>query len=362
MKPDAAARKLHFSSLVIDMHSDVHLDVIRSRGRGETRVLERRHLPKWRAGGVDGVVLNTIPRFGPTPYPYYTSPARNALLMLDAIHQEIAESAEHFALVLSPDGFHEARAAGKIGLMLGLEGAEAVEDDLGLLRAYHRMGLRILTLTWHQRNFAADGVAEPSGAGLSNFGRALVLEMNRLGILVDVSHLSPAGVDDVLAVSEAPIVASHSNTRALCDHQRNLTDRQICAIASAGGVIGVVFLGRFVASEHPTSEQVLNHIDHLKRLAGSGHVGLGPDYCEGGEDLIIAARRIAGPGQPVDDATIPFARGLEDASRLPDLTRGLLDRGYAETEIAGILGQNFIAVFERATRHAPGVRDLTGCG
>lgn len=341
------AAELHRSSWVVDMHSDVHIDVVRSRGRGETRVFARRHLPRWRAGGVDAVVLNTIPKFGPDPYPYRTDPTRNFLLTLDAVYQEIEETPDDLMLALEPEDIQKAREQGKIGLILGLEGAEAVEGDLGLLRCFHRLGLRVMNLTWHQRNLAADGVAEPSNAGLSHFGRALVQELNRLRIVIDLSHLSPAGVRDVIALSEAPVMASHSNARAVCPHERNLDDDAIRAIADAGGMIGLVFIGRFVAAQDPSVEDVIRHLEHLAGLVGTNHIGLGPDYVDFAEDLVIASRRVAGPHQPLNDTTIPYARGLENASKLPNFTRALVDRGYDDEAIRGILGGNFLDLFRR---------------
>jgi len=346
------ALQLHREMLVVDMHSDVHLDVLRLRGRGETHVLERRHLSRWQAGSVNAVVLNTIAKFGPDPYPYRTTPVQNYLFTIDAIHREIAESPRCFQLVLEPKDILQARREGKIGLIIGLEGAEAVESDLGLLRCYYRLGLRVMNLTWHHRNLAADGVAEPSGSGLSHFGRALVRELNRLGIIIDLSHLSPQGVDDVLDLSDSPVMASHSNAKALCDHNRNLDDRQIARISSNGGMIGVVFLGRFVAEKDPTLDHVLDHVDHIAGIAGTEHVGIGPDYCDHAEDMIISARRVAGPHQPVDDPTIPFAKGLEDAGRLPCLTQGLVARGYDDAAIQGILGENFLNLFQKVRGNA----------
>lgn len=344
---EARAHNLHKNSLVIDIHSDVHLDVIRRRGRGETRVMERRFYDRWKASGVNVVVLCTLSKFGPDPYPYQTSPARNYLLMCDTVAQEIAESPCCFMAVRTPEDIREARKQSKVGLMLGLEGAEAVESDLGLLRCYYRLGMRIMTLTWHQRNQVADGVAEPSNAGLSNFGRTVVEEMGRLGIILDVSHLSRAGVVDVIRLARGPVIASHSNAKALCDHERNLDDDQIRAIASTGGVIGVVFLGRFVAKNNPSLTHVLDHVDHLVSIAGPQHVAVGADYMDGGEDMIIYSRRLAGPGQPNTDPDIPFACGLERVECMPAFTRGLVSRGYSDDEIRGILGENFLRVFEQ---------------
>jgi len=309
-------------------------------------VLERRHLPLWKEGGVNVVVLNTLPKFGPDPYPYCTTPVRNALLLMDAVHQEISESPDYFRLVIEPDDIRKAQDENRIGIILGLEGAECVETDLGLLRSYYRLGLRVMNLTWHQRNLVADGVAEPSDAGLSRFGRELVAEANRLGIIIDVSHLSPRGIDDVLSLSDAPVMASHSNAKAVYDHERNLDDSHLNRIASEGGMVGVVFLGRFVG-ESPTLEGVLDHVANMLRVAGVGHVGMGPDYADHAHDMIIAARRVAGPDQPVSDITIPYARGLEHAGKLPDFTRGLVARGYDDATICGILGENFITLFRK---------------
>lgn len=344
-EPLAAARDLIATAPITDAHCDVHLDLIRRRARGEVRVLERRHLPGWVSGGVDLVVLNTVPKFGPGAYPYLTTPVHNYLYMLDCLHLELQESADHLQLVTCQQDLESVRAAGKVGIIIGCEGAEPLGDDLSLLRCYHRLGLRVLTLTWHHRNALADGVAEPSGAGLSNLGREVVDEANRLGIVLDVSHASARTIDDVLERSTQPILASHSNARAVCDHQRNLDDEQIRAIAERGGVIGVVFLGRFVAAEDPDVHDVADHIDHIVGLVGYEHLALGPDYTTGGEDLVIDARRVAGPGQPVDDPTIPYAAGLETYDGIPSLLAELISRGHDVADLRGMLGDNLRPVF-----------------
>jgi membrane dipeptidase len=136
----------------------------------------------------------------------------------------------------------------------------------------------------------------------------------------------------------------------LCDRERNLDDAQIQAIAAAGGMVGVVFLGRFVAAENPSLQDILRHIDHIALMGGVDRVGIGPDYLEGAEDMIIASRRVGGAHQPVNDTTIPFAAGLEHPGKLPALTQALLARGYGEAEIRGILGMNFLRFF-RQVRH-----------
>jgi membrane dipeptidase len=341
------AARLHKSALVVDCHTDVHLHMIRERGRGLTHVLKDTFFERWKEGGVNVVVLNTMAKFGPEVYPYRTSPVHNFVLMADAVHQEILESPECFYSVLSPEDIEKNRGGERIGILLGLEGAEPVEMNLGFLRCYHRLGLRIMNLTWHQRNQVADGVAEPSNSGLSNFGREVVREMNRLGIMIDVSHLSKRGIDDVLALSTQPVIASHSNAQAVCSHERNLEDRHIRGIAEAGGMIGVVFLGRFVSEHNPSLSNVLEHVQHIESIAGPKHIGMGPDYTDNCQDIIISSRRVAGPNQPVDDVSIPYAKGLERMEDLPNFTAGLLSLGYSEETVRGVLGENFLGLFKK---------------
>ena len=340
------AGRLHAERLIVDLHCDINLDVLRSRARGARRVIEERYLPRWRQVALDVVVLNSIPKIGPRAHPYVTTPVHNFLAMLDALRGEIAESPEHLTLVETAEDLHAVRTSGRVGIVIGVEGAEAIGSELAFLRCFHALGLRVLTLTWHQRNLVGDGVAEPSDAGLSHFGREVVDEANRLGIVIDVSHASPATVRDVVERSSAPIVASHSNARAIHDHERNLTDDQLRAIAATGGVIGAVFIGRFTGQD-PTIDDLVRHVLHLVRVAGPGAVALGPDYVDGAHDLIIDARRVAGPNQPVDEVDIPFVSGLEDVARIPDLTAALLRAGLDDEQVAGILGENAARVLQQ---------------
>jgi len=335
------ALKMHRESLLVDLHSDIHLDVIRSRGRGETEVLRRRHLPLWRKGGVDAVILNTIPKFGLQPYNYYSSPSKTFLQMVDCIHREIEETADDLMLVLEPADLLVAQQSGKVGLIIGVEGAEVIEYEPSLLRCFAKLGLRIMNLTWHQRNLMAEGIHEPEGGGLSRAGKDLVQRMNDLGILIDLSHLSLRGVDDVLEITQFPVLASHSNARALCPNARNLDDERLRAIGENGGMVGCVFLGRFVAERDPTIEDVCLHIDHLCKHVGEGQVGLGPDYADHAHDLIIGARGQAGVKEGLTDEVIAYAEGLETADKLPALSAALLERGYSEERVRGIMGLNF---------------------
>ena len=220
----------------------------------------------------------------------------------------------------------EAERKGKVAAMLSIEGGEAVEADLGVLRMLHRLGVRAMTLTWNGRNQIADGAAEArTKGGLTNFGVELVGEMNRIGMVVDVSHISDAGFFDVIETTTKPIIASHSNCRALCNHRRNLTDEMIKALADKGGVMGMNFAPDFIdgRKENATLERLLDHVGHVVKIAGVDHVGLGSDF----------------------DGIETTPKGLEDVARMPYLTEGLIKKGYKEDYILKILGENFLRVF-----------------
>ncbi|MGI5835468.1 MAG: dipeptidase, partial [Chloroflexota bacterium] len=214
-------------------------------------------------------------------------------------------------------------------LVLSMEGAEGLDGDLGALRVFHRLGLRSLGLTWNWRNEAADGVFETrTCGGLTQFGIDLVGECNRLGILVDMAHLAPAGVRDVLEVSEAPVVVTHANCHALWPHFRNLTDSQLEAIAAKGGVVGATAVPAFLGQEESRCplDPLLDHIDHMVKVMGEDAVGIGLDLDGVGDNRV---------------------EGLEDASKMPNLTVGLAERGYSESTIRKILGENFLRVFRQ---------------
>ena len=341
------AARLHAEAIVIDQHSDIQMDVVAHRGRGETRVLAARHLSGLTQGGFNGVVLGTLGRYGLQLYPYLQTPTHAALQMIDSIYQERDETPDALMLATKAEDFRRAKREGKIAFAFGMEGVEPIGQDLSMLRTFYRLGLRVAQPTWHNRNLAADGCGEPFPSGLSNFGRALIQEMNRLGILVDLAHLAEPGFWDVVKLSTKPVMVSHANCKALCNHPRNLTDDQIRAIGGMGGIVGAVFLGGFVRAKDATIEHVLDHIDHLVKLIGVDHVGLGPDYIDYNPEMIIAALDVAGVARSGLETTIPYAKGAETAAELPNITRGLVARGYAEEDIKRILGGNFLRLFER---------------
>ena len=320
------ATVLHRDSIVCDGHCDTLLSVLEGKRRlGQRSSQGHIDLPRLREGGVTAQVFAIFieDRYLPA------GAAKQTLRMLDALYRELEENADSFLLATKARDIEQAKNTGKVAAIAGIEGAESLEGDLALLRMFYQLGLRLLTITWSRRNQAADGVYESrTGGGLTNFGLQLVQECNKLGILLDVSHLSAAGVRDVLKVSSQPVIASHSNAYALCPHPRNLTDEQLIALARKGGMVGVTFVPSFVTEQGKGAsvEKVLDHIDHIVSVAGIDHVGLGSDF----DGL--------GPRAPT---------GLEDVTHLPSITIGLVERGYSEAEVRKILGGNFLRLFRQ---------------
>ncbi len=321
---DPPAIELHQRSFVFDGHCDTLGDAIAPppRGRDLTQRSEKGHLdlPRMREGGLNAQIFACFPGANRLN----ACPTSAALLRLEAFYDLTRRVPDQLTLVQTADDLAALTPDGPIGGILGLEGVEALAGDMSLLHTFHRLGVRNIGLTWNPRNAAADGVEVGSSFGLTPFGRELVSACNELGIMIDVSHLNAAGVEDVLAISDKPIIASHSNARALCHHPRNLTDDQIRAIAEKSGVIGATFVSHFL---HPnfreaSLDDLLDHIDHLVQVAGVDHVGIGSDF----------------------DGCLPPPE-LNSGENYPAITQGLLRRGYAPDDIRKILGENFRRVF-----------------
>jgi len=318
------ALTLHRDSIVFDGHCDTLLEILYGKRQfGERSPKGHIDLPRLQDGGITAQVFAVYleDQFLPA------GAVKQTLRILDVLYRELAAHAAAMSLATRAADIEQAKKEGKIAAVIGLEGAEALEGDLGVLRVMYRLGVRLLTVTWSRRNQAADGGYEiRTGGGLTEFGVKLVQECNNLGIILDISHLSPAGARDVLELSKRPVVASHSNCRALCSHWRGLDDEQLHALARNGGLAGVTFVPAFVADERKEAslERLLDHADHMVQVAGIDHVGLGSDF---------------------DGFTPPAPRGLEDVSRMPSITEGLLRRGYAESDVRRVLGENWMRVF-----------------
>ena len=319
------ATKLHRQCIVFDAHCDSILGVLEGKRTLEQRSSEGHlDLPRLREGGVTAQIFAIYVR-----REHLARAAHQTLRALDALHTLFDSCPADVILATTAADVERAKDDGKIAAIISIEGAESLAGELALLRIYHRLGVRNLGITWSLRNRAADGVNEiRTGGGLSSFGVELVEEMNRLGIMIDIAHLSPAGVRDVLELSQAPIIASHANTHALRSVIRNLTDEQLEGIASTGGVVGVTFVPYFLDEDwkHSSLGHLLDHIDHIVKVAGIDHVGIGSDF---------------------DGFSPPPPTGLEDATCFPNITTGLLERGYGEDDVRKILGGNFMRVFRQ---------------
>jgi membrane dipeptidase len=338
MSLEERALRLHMDSVVVDSHCDTILDVMgvdwkssapkKARSLGERSTEGQVDIPRLVEGGVDVQIFAMYiePRYKEGPLA-----VKRGLQMLDALYAEVEKFPDKITLARSYKDILNAVSNHKIAALPSFEGGEPLSGDLGILRMFYRLGLRVITLTWNQRNEIADGAGEQrTKGGLTEFGVETIGEMNRLGMIVDVSHLSDAGFYDVIATTSTPVIASHSNARAVCDHRRNLTDDQIRALAKNGGVMGMCFSPHFIDADerNQTLDRLLDHVDHVAQLVGCDHIGLGSDF----------------------DGLSGIPRGLEDATKMPQITMGLMRRGYSDEDIRMILGGNYLRVLERVLK------------
>jgi membrane dipeptidase len=325
--------------ITIDAHSDILNDIHPRRLLGEKAVLERHWVPKMRMGRIDTrvVAIYTEPPLLPE------LALRHGLDLVASLCEDIAESPS-CVLCRTTGDIRKAKEAGKIGLILGMEGAEPLGTDIQLLRIFYELGLRVLGFTHALRTYLADGAffsIRKAGqlGGLTDIGAKFLEEAENLGIVVDVSHLNDPSFWDVIKFARAPVIASHSNCRALRDHLRNLTDDQIKAVADGGGVVGVNACSVFV--DPPDLEHLVNHIEHIIKVGGIEHAGLGPDFA----DYLLAYMT------DVDKASLPLdgvmpVRGLPGDEAFPKFAEELAKRGYNSAEIDLIMGENFGRVFK----------------
>jgi len=316
--------RLHKEAIVIDTHCD-SLGGFLGRGwsqpprnfseRGETGQID---LPRLVEGGVTCQVFAICTASAPI----VPDATLRALKLVDKFY-EMGEN-PGFVTVTSAEEIEAVKKAGNVSGMLSLEGAEPLMGDIALLRVFYRLGLRMLSFCWNYRTPFADGLGAKRTEGkLPELGVVALEEMDRLGIVFDVSHICDTNFWDVCNVVKGPFIASHSNCRELCDVPRNLTDDMIQALADHGGVMGMNYLGSFVAKENANLERMIDHVDRIVDLVGPDHVGLGSDFDGGGR--------------------LPE---LDDTSMVPNFTRELVKRDYSDEDILKILGGNHLRVFK----------------
>jgi membrane dipeptidase len=324
------ARDLHRTTPLIDGHNDYPW-LVRQNAGGDLSLLDiatprpalMTDIPRLRAGGVGGVFWSVyVPGDMPGPVA-----VRDTLEQIDIVHRMARTYSTTFELARTAADVERIFAAGRIASLIGVEGGHSIDNSLATLRMLYSLGARYMTLTHSHHVDWADSASQPPRlGGLSTFGEEVVREMNRLGMLVDLSHVSPEVMDDALRVARAPVIFSHSSARARHDHERNVPDSVLTQLRSNGGVVMVTFVPTFVASGRATLSDVADHMDHVRRVAGADHVGIGSDF-----DGI--------PRTPV---------GLHDVSTFPLLTAELLRRGWTDEEVRQALGLNILRVMRQA--------------
>jgi membrane dipeptidase len=380
------ALEIHRKAIVIDTHNDVTTPMTNDDYdlSGTPPAPYKTSIERMKQGGLTAEFFSLYVR------PWYVAhggAARRTLDMIDSVYRAVERHPNDLMLATSASDIRRAKKQHKIAALMGIEGGHAIENSLATLREFHRLGVRYITLTWNNTNDWADaGRGEKIHHGLSPFGEEVVREMNRLGMLVDVSHVSDETMSDALDVTKAPVIASHSSARALSDVPRNIPDDLLRRIAKNGGVVQVNFYSVFVdtATVTPQNEErnrlqkakqdalnekykddperlaeesdkldasmpqpplplskLIDHIDHIVKIAGINHVGLGADF----------------------DGAADFPEGAQDVSMLPNITYELLKRGYSEQDIRKILGENFLRVFAEAERVSRGMsKSISGDG
>jgi membrane dipeptidase len=369
----ARARQIHFSSLVFDTHADTPQRILFDKfDLGHRDVEGCVDIPRMREGGIGAIFFALWVPVEITGQ----AATRRASDLLDSVLKQVEGHPADLAIAKSSADVARARQEGKIAVMLGIEGGHTINSDLNVLRDFHARGVRCMTLTHNAATEWADSSNDaPRHRGLTDFGKEVVREMNRLGMLVDVSHVSDSTFYDVLKTTRAPVIASHSCCRALCRVPRNLDDEMIRALAASSGVIHITFHNAFLSQEYADAsrslasesaerqqairekfgsnearkliegqrwsdeliragklpqvswEKILDHMDHAVGLVGADHVGVGSDF---------------------DGAFMPT--GLADASKYAAITEGLLRRGYSEPHIRRILGENTLRVLAEVER------------
>lgn len=375
-----AARAIHESAPVIDGHNDLPWAIRKMGGRLDRIDLRQNQtqlhtdIPRLQTGGVGAQFWSV---YVPVSTRVNGQALQSTLEQIDLVKAIVADYPDVFEIALSTDEIERIRRDGKIASMIGVEGGHSIENSLTALRQLYRLGARYMTLTHSETLDWADScTGEPIHGGLAPFGEEVVREMNRLGMLIDLSHVSADCMRDALRVTEAPVIFSHSSARAIADHPRNVPDDVLRLTAENGGIVMVNFFNDFVhpdnahrsvqryalqaelkerfpddperataelkkwERENPRQDvcsvhDVLDHIDHTIDVAGVDHVGLGSDF----------------------DGIPAVPKQLEDVAKYPVITQGLLDRGYSEGEIRKVLGENLMRVFREAEKVAAELGD-----
>jgi len=375
------ARAIHDSALIIDTHADTpqrFLDEGFDIGSTDPSDVGHISLDKARRGNLGAEFFS----IWVDPETNQGNFAKHTFDLIDSVYEQAARHPDRMMMAFSPADIERAHREHKLAALMGIEGGHSIENDMHLLRDYYRLGVRYMTLSWSNTNEWADSSGDMNDPkvqhhnGLTDFGKQVVLEMNRLGMMVDISHVADKTFWDAIATTQAPVIASHSSARALVDAPRNMTDDMLRAVAKNGGVVQVNFFNGFIDENfrkaadaqakdqaaaikqyldqmksegkpvnyievdrlerewlaklpRPPLSALIDHIDHIAKVAGIDHVGLGSDF---------------------DGVSGATPTGIDSAADLPKITQALLDRGYSAEDIKKILGGNLMRVFRQVER------------
>ncbi len=345
------AMKIHRAATVVDTHNDITSPITDEgfdMGARDTSGKIQTDIPRMKEGGLDAEFFSI---YVAARYAREGGAARRALDMIDGVYEQVRRHPESLEMAFTVADIRRINRSGKIAALMGIEGGHAIEDSLSALRQFYKLGVRYMTLTHTNTNNWADSAggisvqAEKRHGGLSDFGKVVIAEMNRLGMMVDISHVGDETFWDVIEVTKSPVIASHSSCRALTNVPRNLTDDMLKAVAKNNGVVMINFYNGFINTEYAkagdpmptrsantaTLDMLMAHFEHVIKVAGINHVGIGSDF------------------DGVDGLLPP---GMEDVSKLPTITYELLKRGYSEADVKKVLGENLLRVMAENERVA----------
>jgi membrane dipeptidase len=335
---DQRIARLHGHGIV-DLHFDLPMDLFEKRNN--PGALVSHYLPEFEAGGIGviGAAIYVEDRYLPE------MGLRVAVDQIACLYAEVDKS-DRFAVCKTNDGIVRARAEKKIAILITMEGVEPLGEDLNLLRVFYELGVRAIGLTHARRNAAGSGgIFKPSGSssdGLTNFGRDLVKECERLGILVDLAHINPKGFEEIVDLTTKPLIVSHTNARRFYDIERNISDDQIKMVGQRGGVIGVNAILVSPNKEKATIDRYVDHIEHVIGLIGIDGVGIGFDFCEYLFQQ-LPPDVVAELGKKL--TTPHFIPDLANHSHARNVTRKLIERGFSDERIEKILFRNWERIF-----------------
>ena len=343
------ARAIQSRHYVFDCHSDVPLlDIFPRRLRAETNVMKRIQIPRHKEGLVNGAIF-TVHCDCMKWAEQYAGALKETLEEIDFVYSEEKESAGEFVVAKSGTELEKAWKGGKFAALMGLEGGKAIEGSIEALRCLHRLGVRSFGITHNVRNQLADGAANQQNYGLTDLGKRVVEEVDKLHMILDLVHLSEKGFYDAIEVYSGMPIISHTGCRDvnLFDHGkvpwRNVADRQIEKLGDKGGVMGIAFLKAFVTEkDDSTVEDVIRHLEHAIKIIGIEHVGIGPDFVD---YALPENQLLLGEKDPLGKEL--DTKGVENITKIPYFTAALVKRGYSENEISKILGGNFLNLFKK---------------